>query len=220
MLLETDLSNIALGDHSDSEAGLIASGYSAGSTPGKHYVKISATAFASTNLMVFSALFIPSDHGGTLTGSDLQALNARRPSITSYINAGGGLVAFSEDGFRTPAPGGTQPPNFGFVPVLVATTPLEQSESGYFLSPLGAALGLAATDIDGNASRSEFTVIGSLDPVDFDSRGDIISIAGTVVPEPGSIVLVGSGIWILAAVRSRRPSTVSPGGRHPPHVVM
>ena len=81
--------------------------------------------------------------------------------------------------------------------------PLEQSESGYFLSPLGASLGLAVTDINGNASHSEFTAIGSLVPVDFDSRGDIVSVAGTVVPEPGSMLLVGSWICGLAAVRIR-----------------
>jgi len=203
LLLETDTSNNSLGDHADSEAGLVASGYSAGTASGNHYVKVDATAFASIDLTKFSALFIPSDHGGTLTGSDLEALDARQSDIASYLGSGGGLVALSEDGFRTPAPGGTQPQNFGFLPFSVTSAALGQSESGYVLSPLGASLGLAVTDINGNASHSVFTSSGILDPVDFDSHGNIISIAGTVVPEPSSMALTGLGICVLVVVRSR-----------------
>src|ERR1041384_6790423 len=50
LLLETDLSNLGLGDHTDSEAGLVASGYTAASSAGNHYVKVSASQFAGIDL--------------------------------------------------------------------------------------------------------------------------------------------------------------------------
>jgi len=77
----SNTTNNALGDHTDSEASLATIGYTAGNTPGNHYVKVDATQFASANLALFSALFVPSDHGGSLTGDDLAALNARRDTI-------------------------------------------------------------------------------------------------------------------------------------------
>lgn len=100
LFLQGNTDNISLGDHLNSETGLNNSGYSAGSTPGNHYVKVNAAAFATVNLALFSAIFVPSDHGGTLTNADLLALNARSADILAYLNAGGGLVAFAEDGIR------------------------------------------------------------------------------------------------------------------------
>lgn len=101
LLLKSNTNNSALGDHTDSEEGLKASGFSAGNTPGNNYVVVNATDFATVDLAQFSAIFVPSDHGGTLTSDDLQALNARTADILAYLNAGGGLVAFAEDGQRT-----------------------------------------------------------------------------------------------------------------------
>ena len=68
LVIQSDTSNISLGDHTDSLNGLISSGYSAAATPGNHFVQVNATQFLTINLSLYSALFIPSDHGGTLTG--------------------------------------------------------------------------------------------------------------------------------------------------------
>ena len=203
LLLESGTENLALGDHSDSEQGLIASGYTSGSTPGNHYVKVSAAQFATTDLALYSALFIPSDHGGTLTGNDLAALDGRAAAIAAYLAEGGGLIAFAEDGDRVPAPGNPQPQNYGFVPLSLSSGALGQSEVGFLLSPFGASLGLAPTDINGNASHSFFSTTGGLNPVDFDAAGDIISIAGTVVPEPSTALLLGSGLMVVARMWRR-----------------
>lgn len=89
LFVQSDTSNISLGDHLNSELGLIASGYTAGNTPGNHYVIVNSTTLSTINLSPFSAIFVPSDHGGTLTGNDLRALNNRAPAIISYLNAGG-----------------------------------------------------------------------------------------------------------------------------------
>jgi hypothetical protein len=206
LLLETSTANLALGDHADSELGVIASGYSAASTPGNHYVKVSATQFATINLSQFSALFIPSDHGGTLTGDDLKALDARAGDIISYLNAGGGLVAFAEDGFRTPATTNPQPASFSFLPFTLNPTPDEQSESGFTLTPAGTALGLTLSDINGNASHNIFGSSGGLTVVDHDASGNIVSLdfQGTI-PEPSSLVMAATALAFGLATWRLRP---------------
>jgi hypothetical protein len=189
------------------------SGYSAGTTPGNHYVKVSATQFATTNLSQFSALFIPSDHGGTLTGDDIKALIARSGDIISYLNAGGGLVAFAEDGNRTPAATNPQPPNFGFLGAVLNPSPLEQSESGYTLTAAGTALGLTVNDINGNASHNTFGSAAGLTVVDRDASGNIVSLdfQGTFsIPEPSSLLMAATAAALGLATwcRHRRQSRI------------
>jgi hypothetical protein len=207
LFLESNTLNVGLGDHVDSESGLIASGYSAGTTPGSHYVKVNSVQFAGVDLSLYSAIFVPSDHGGTLTGDDLLALNARAGDILAYLNAGGGLVAFAEDGFRI----GPAATNFGFLPFLVSAAAASQGESGFTLTPAGTALGLVSSDINGNFSHNIFTSTGGMDVIDRDASERIVSLAYSglvgvsgVVPEPATIVSFGLGFLCLIAYRRRR----------------
>src|SRR5437867_3743607 len=150
LFIESNTNNNTLGDHVDSELGFQASGFTAANTPGDHYVKIDAAGFSTVDFSLYSAIFVPSDHGGSLTGDDLQALNARSADILTYINAGGGLVAFAEDGFHTPATVGPESALFGFLPFLVTSTALSEAENGNTVTAFGASLGLTTTDINGN----------------------------------------------------------------------
>jgi hypothetical protein len=216
LFVQTDLSNLALGDHLDSAQGLIASGYTAGNTAGNHFVTVNASAFATTNLSLYSAIFVPSDHGGTLTGNDLRALDNRATDIISYLNSGGGLVAWAEDGNHQPATPGPEPALFGFLPFLVSATGLSQGESGFTLSPLGVSLGLTVADINNNFSHNFFTGTGGMTPIDFDAAGRIISLGYSgsitsvgVVPEPETYAMLLAGLGVVGFVSRRRKQKIA-----------
>lgn len=212
LFLQSNTSNVLLGDHVDSEQGLLNSGYSAAATPGTHYVMLDANSFATADLSLYSALFLPSDHGGTLTEDDLLAVNARSDDLITYLNAGGGLVAFAEDGFHAGRLVSGGAPLFGFLPFLVSSASLDQGESGFTVTPFGASLGLTVSDINGNFSHNIFTSTGGMDVVDRDGDGNIVSLAyrgeiGRVgaVPVPAAIWLLGPVLGGLGLMRRRSP---------------
>jgi hypothetical protein len=211
LFIQTDLSNLGLGDHLNSAVGLNDSGFTAGTTPGNHYVTVTASQFSAltvAQLETYSAIFVPSDHGGTLTEADIQALDSRSADIITYLNAGGGLVAFAEDGNHT---GGNSAKLFGFLPFLVSSTSFQEFESGNTLTPFGASLGLTNSDINGNFSHNIFTATGGMNVVDTTANGSILSLAfqgqigpGGVVPEPTTLVGGSLGVALALGYAWRR----------------
>jgi RHS repeat-associated protein len=173
MLLVTDLRNPG-GDQSDPRNGLTAAGFtydiaddgSSGNALDLHTVDFTK----------YSVVVVASDYGGWLRQEELDILNARSADIISYINGGGGLVALAECGCRGNGTGTTHD-RFGFLPSVVSSAALNQGESGFTLTSTGTAMGLATSDINGNASHNIFTASGGLDTVDLDSAGHIISLA-------------------------------------------
>lgn len=202
-----------------------------GDQQGDFYVRVTASEFGAVDLARFSALFIPSDHGGTLTGDDVAALNARRTAILAYVNAGGGLVALSQEGSRAPASTDPHPENFGFLPFLVPVAALSQGEVDFGMTPFGLSLGITLADVSGNFSHSYFTSTGGMQAVDVDAAGRIITLAGSgiftdngLVPEPTGTALAavatigahlggrtqrGSRRWRRAQARREAPNACS-----------
>jgi len=158
----------------------------------------------------YSAIVVASDHGGMLSADELQFLNNHSGDIISYLNAGGGLTAFAESN-ATGLIGAVQP--FGFLPFLVSSTSFQVFESGNVVTPFGASLGLTNADVNGNFSHNYFTSTGGMTPVDLYNgntamplslafRGQI-GTGGVAVPEPSTLLLLGSGILGLGFVRRR-----------------
>ena len=209
ILLVTDLTSPGPG-YSDPRLGMTAAGFTydvadngaaGGSVKDLHTV----------NFANYSAVVIASDYGGWLRQSELDILNARSNDVFTYINHGGGLVAFAESG--SPGPGLLTHDVFGYLPFLVTSAQKTESEIGNTVTPFGATLGLADSDLNGNASHNVFTSTGGLNVVDYDAHHQILSLAyfgtiGTVgaVPEPGALptALVGAAGVSLFLRRRRK----------------
>jgi hypothetical protein len=163
----------------------------------------------SVDFASYDAVIVASDFGGWLRQGELDILNARSVDILNYINAGGAVMAFAESG--NAGSGLTTHSQFAWAPFLVTQMTLNQSESGFTVTPFGASLGLTNADVNGNASHNIFTATGGMNVVDLDAHGNIMSLAffgrigpSGVVPEPGPLSLLGASIVTLGGAFLRR----------------
>jgi hypothetical protein len=210
LLLVMDLTNPG-GGYSDPRLGLNASGFTA-----RYDVADNGAAGGSVlnlntvNFSNYAAIVIASDFGGWLRQRELSILDARSSDIINYLNAGGGLYAMAESG----SPFGlTTTGQFGYLPFVVSSAALNQSEVGNTVTAFGASLGLSNSDINGNASHNIFAGTFGLNVVDNDASSHILSLAGRgqvtsggvgAAPEPATLTMLGIGVACLAAFRHRR----------------
>ena len=101
--------------------------------------------------------------------------------------------------------------HFGFLPFIVSSTGKNQAETGTTVTAFGASLGLTNADVSANFSHNIFNSAFGLNVVDTDSAGQILALAGRakvtaggVVPEPSTVLLLGSGLAGLVAWRFRK----------------
>jgi hypothetical protein len=165
--------------HMDTLGAIVNAGYVAGTDFDEHDATTLGSALDALGT-TYGGIVVASDFGGILTQAELDVLNARSADIVTFLNEGGGLVAFAEsDGGAQLTPSGGQ---FGFLPFVVTSTAFNQSESGNTLTPFGASLGLAPSDVNGNFSHNVFVSDFGMEVVDMDPSGDILTLAarGTI----------------------------------------
>jgi len=169
--------------------------------------ELNALADFGTTLSGFSAIWVASDHGGMLSAAELTFLNGHSADILNYLNSGGGLFAESESN-ATGMIGAT--PRFGFLPFLVSSTDFQTSEVGNTVTPFGGSLGLVNSDVNGNFSHNFFASTGGMSPVDLFNGNPTMPLSlafrgqvgvGGAVPEPSTILLLGSGLACLCIAR-------------------
>ena len=185
-----------------------------GLVEGVNYDEVDAAGLAALpNFNGYSAIVVASDFGGLLTDAEIVGLTARKADIASFVNAGGGLAAFSECGVGFPNCNSDlvnpSTPLFGFVPIGVSSAP---TSPPYTVTAFGATLGLTNGDVN-DPTHNSFASANGLNIVDFDQAGIPTTLAGDVtiggggfgVPEPAAwaLMLIGLG-GIGGALRVRR----------------
>ena len=184
--------------HRVGKNGIIQSGY----TEGVDFDHANASTLNTALNMLgstYGGIVVASDFGGLLAQAELDILNSRSADIIDFLNIdNGGLYAMAESNSGSGlTPGGG---HFGFLPFVVSTTGLNQSEAGTTVTAFGAALGLTNADVSDNFSHNIFNDDFGLNIVDVDSAGNILSLAGRGVIDPGTglnPVPVPAAVWLF-----------------------
>jgi hypothetical protein len=167
-----------------------------------------AAAIAAVNFSSFAGILMPSvsfHTSGGITQLELNAINARATDIANFVNAGGNLMAFTQDGLSGA---------FGWFPLgPLTTSPISTAQVSQTAAL--AAAGFIATNaqIAGDLYHNNFLAPAGfygLSVLATQNVGGAAVILGggtttqIVVPEPATLALIGAGLAGLGLVRRRR----------------
>src|SRR5205085_312600 len=166
------------GTNSDSRLAMTASGFSTFDVADYGSGQGGALDLHTVNFGNYDVIVVASDYGGWLKQAELDVLNARQGDIISFVNSGGGLVAFAESGRNDSGVPSTTHGRFDFLPFPVHAQSLVEFESGNTLTAAGLALGLTDADINnGNFLFNLFDGDSGMEVIDRNPSGGIISLA-------------------------------------------
>lgn len=167
---------------------------------------ISAQSFAS-----FAAILMPSaitQTGGGISQAELDAINGRALDIANFVNAGGNLLAFTQQGLTDA---------FGWFPLgALQTTAIGTANISQTAELANAGFIATDAEITGDLYHNEFD-----GPAGFfglkvlavnNATGDATILGGGVgttiiitdVPEPATLALLGAGLLGFGFVRRRK----------------
>src|SRR5262249_18636589 len=118
---------------------------------GSRLTTISISDFlAGYSLDNVGVIITPSDFGGTLTQDAVDALNARKSDVESYIDAGGGMVVLSEQAQTYPNLYNhvTEDTIYSFLPFAFGHNALDQYEDGFQVTAYGHSIGVLDSDVN------------------------------------------------------------------------
>ncbi len=167
-----------------------------------------AAAIALQSFAGFAGILMPSANtqtNGGISQAELDAINARATDIATFVNTGGNLMAFTQEGLTG---------SFGWFPLgALTTSSISTANISQTLALNAAGFSAADSEIAGDLFHNNFTGPSGFFGLqvlarDNDTQEAVILGGGVetqiATPEPASLALVAMGLAGLGLIRRRR----------------